>query len=405
MASPYSSPGEAPQPPVGLEGYLSKQGGGTSAFGRKNWKVRYFVLKNGVLSYYENKKASQASEAPKGSFHVLSISSIKTMPHKDKKFSNQCHREIVLPNRSLVVCCDQEEILKKWVDAINAHIRYERKTEHLKKIQIEAQMVEDEMTQQMAFTIMYNVLKRWRSIEMARQLQSWRMAWFVEKHGSVDVAETVDAQRIRAEFEKEKKEEMQQFADAVKAKWEDAVVTLKEEMQGLKDENATLRVEIGTLQEAALQGAAEVQVVEVEKPKDRDTVEVLRHEFVALMEASMAVNEGAGDGEVARELQNQIYTLEADLKLHKSLASSAQEQAEQQAQRADSLSARLEAAEDALRTMNLELEMLRENKSKPPLTPPPPPSPPKPTKSVSPRTATDASGWIARYKAIVNSPL
>ncbi len=48
----------------------------------------------------------------------------------------QCHREIVLPNRSLVVCCDQEEILKKWVDAINAHIRYERKTEHLKKIQM-----------------------------------------------------------------------------------------------------------------------------------------------------------------------------------------------------------------------------------------------------------------------------
>ena len=40
----------------------------------------------------------------------------------------------MLPNRSLVVCCDQEEILKKWVDAINSHIQYERKTEHLKKI-------------------------------------------------------------------------------------------------------------------------------------------------------------------------------------------------------------------------------------------------------------------------------
>ncbi len=109
---------EAPQPPSGLEGYLSKQGGGSSAFGRKNWKVlqqsprclcpsislirvnfpviccahyqvRYFVLKNGVLSYFADKKEAQASATPKGSFHVLSITSIKTMPHKDKKFQNQ----------------------------------------------------------------------------------------------------------------------------------------------------------------------------------------------------------------------------------------------------------------------------------------------------------------------------
>lgn len=118
----------------------------------------------------------------------------------------------MLPNRSLVVCCDQEEILKKWVDAINSHIQYERKTEHLKKIQMcaapqpihpattattsaksiekrrtmifgtspglipiacgsEAQMVEEEMSQQMCFTIMHSVLRRWVSVEsQARHL-------------------------------------------------------------------------------------------------------------------------------------------------------------------------------------------------------------------------------------------
>lgn len=101
----------------GLEGYLSKQGGGTSAFGRKSWKVsfsqssraerpqvRYFVLSKGVLNYYEDKKAYQKGTKPlvlvaaamlterrvvQGSNHVLQIMSIKTMPEKDKKFSNQ----------------------------------------------------------------------------------------------------------------------------------------------------------------------------------------------------------------------------------------------------------------------------------------------------------------------------
>jgi hypothetical protein len=53
-------------------------------------QVRYFMLKDGVLSYYGDKKEAQDPKLqPKGSFHVLSITSIKTMPHKDKKFQNQ----------------------------------------------------------------------------------------------------------------------------------------------------------------------------------------------------------------------------------------------------------------------------------------------------------------------------
>jgi len=34
-------------------GYLTKEGGGTSLFGRKNWKKRFFLLKDGLLSYSE----------------------------------------------------------------------------------------------------------------------------------------------------------------------------------------------------------------------------------------------------------------------------------------------------------------------------------------------------------------
>jgi len=119
---------EAPaiQPPRGLQGYLSKQGGGTSFFGRKNWKVRYFLLRNGVMSYFVDKASFLIGATPLGSFHVLAISSIKTMPQKDRNYHGQFHREIVLPHWSFLVCCDSEDILNKWTDAINEHRRYTR---------------------------------------------------------------------------------------------------------------------------------------------------------------------------------------------------------------------------------------------------------------------------------------
>jgi len=404
MASPKYSR-EAPQPPSGLEGYLSKQGGGSSAFGRKNWKVRYFVLKNGVLSYFTDKKEAQANASPKGSFHVLSITSIKTMPQKDKKFHNQCHREIVLPNRSLVVCCDQEDILKKWVDAINGHIRYERRTEHLKKIQIEAQMVEEEMSQQMSFTIMFNVLKRWITIEFQRALQCWQLNMAVAQYGA-GIGTDIDASRLRQQFDAEKKDEMRRFTEAVKEKWEEAVVSLKEEMLALKEDNSKLRAENNTLREEA----GNSPMPSPPEPSG-DTVAVLRHEFVALMEAAAVGAEGGSENPA------QVASLEADLALHKSMASSAQEQAQQQSKRADSLQERLDAAESALKRMNQEVLLLRsaaETKANsvsprpvPPLpaTPPPPINKPviSPSKSGSPKG--DGSSWIARYKAIVNSPI
>jgi hypothetical protein len=376
------------------------------------------VLKNGVLSYFTDKKEAQGSAAPKGSFHVLSITSIKTMPHKDKKFHNQCHREIVLPNRSLVVCCDQEEILKKWVDAINAHIRYERKTEHLKKIQIEAQMVEEEMSQQMSFTIMFNVLKRWITIEFQRTLQMWRMNMMVSRYGE-GPATDIDSTRLRQQFDAEKKDEMKRFTEAVKAKWEDAVVTLKEEMQALKDDNTKLRTENNVLREEAGNSPAPAP----DSPQG-DTVEVLRHEFVSLMEAAALGSSAETSDSLVQDLRAQLSAQEADLKAleaemitHKSIAASAQEQAQQSNKRADSYAARLEQAEAALKAMSVEVEGLkarssgsppvRQNSVSPQPPPPMPTTPPKvpisPPKSGSPKA--DGSSWIARYKAIVNSPL
>jgi len=420
----FVSPREAPQPPVGLEGYLSKQGGGSSTFGRRNWKVRYFTLKNGVLSYYADKKEAQANQPPKGSFHVLSITSIKTMPHKDKKFANQCHREIVLPNRSLVVCCDQEEILKKWVDAINSHIRYERKTEHLKKIQIEAQMVEEEFHQQMSFNIMYNVLKRWVHAEKQRLLNLWKMNMMIERCG-VGPAQEWDTTQLRQKYEAEKKEEMKRFTEAVKEKWEDAVISLKEEMQAIKDENAKLHAENNVLREEL--GNSPAPSPE-KKEHDPNIIEVQRSEFVELMEAA-AINALGGsspsvDTDTVVEMQSELASMEAELTFQRSAAATAQAQAVQQSQRADSMAARLEAAEDAMKKMSIELESLRASQHRRSISPPnhhvsphQHQSPVQPTVSpdaalvsyevqtISPSPATEGSSWIERYRKIVNSPI
>lgn len=35
-------------------GYLKKKGGGTSIFGRKSWKERFFVFSRGNLAYFES---------------------------------------------------------------------------------------------------------------------------------------------------------------------------------------------------------------------------------------------------------------------------------------------------------------------------------------------------------------
>ncbi len=156
----------------------------------------------------------------------------------------------------------------------------------------------------------------------------------------------------------------------------------------------------------------------------------MRHEFVALMEAAAlgadAQMEAGGDASAVRDLQMQLASTEADLKLQKSVAASAQDHAQQQSKRADvsalhtpdylsasfphsllaqSLAARLDAAEAALKKMGSEVESLRSDTEArqtsvsprllPPVPAPPPPKPP----SVSPSNNSpqaDSSSWIAR---------
>jgi hypothetical protein len=61
-ASPTTSSGAAVAD--GKTGYLQKRGGGTSVFGRKSWKRRFFVLDGPHLSYFETEDKAEAIKQP-----------------------------------------------------------------------------------------------------------------------------------------------------------------------------------------------------------------------------------------------------------------------------------------------------------------------------------------------------
>ena len=70
---------------------------------------------------------------------------------------------------------------------------------------------------------------------------------------------------------------MKRFTEAVKEKWETAVVNLKEEMQVLQDENDRLKAEMATLKAG--------------QPEGEDTVSIPRTEYAALMTAAASMDE------------------------------------------------------------------------------------------------------------------
>ena len=62
---------------------------GASQIHLSSFEVRYFILKNGNLGYYTDKREAHSLAPPKGSCHVLSIITIKSMPQKDRNGHNQ----------------------------------------------------------------------------------------------------------------------------------------------------------------------------------------------------------------------------------------------------------------------------------------------------------------------------
>lgn len=60
-------PSPIPALPPPLAAYAEKEGGGTTLFGRKSWKRRFFVFDIGtkVISYFESEDAQKGGAAPK----------------------------------------------------------------------------------------------------------------------------------------------------------------------------------------------------------------------------------------------------------------------------------------------------------------------------------------------------
>jgi len=89
-------------------GFLTKEGGSI-----KTWKRRYFVLKNGELAYFKDKK--DASKEPTG---VIQLSTATAVQLGERKKHPNCF-EIVNPGRVYAFSADNEEERSSWVTALS----------------------------------------------------------------------------------------------------------------------------------------------------------------------------------------------------------------------------------------------------------------------------------------------
>eukprot|EP00045_Choanoeca_perplexa_P013737 m.156615 g.156615 ORF g.156615 m.156615 type:complete len:1085 (+) comp16443_c0_seq2:159-3413(+) len=101
-----------------LAGWLMKQGG--SGFTPKNWRKRWFVLKQGVVLYYKQPFDDKAL----GSFALPGYMIMPSPP--GKRMSNRFGFKIAKEgDRSYYVCAETAEDMKKWMNAMSlAAIQY-----------------------------------------------------------------------------------------------------------------------------------------------------------------------------------------------------------------------------------------------------------------------------------------
>jgi len=87
-------------------GWLVKEGGSF-----KSWKKRYFVLKNGELSYFKNPgEEALGTVSLGGATSGIEITDSKKKPH--------CF-QIVTPSRTYLLSADNDDDRKAWLEALN----------------------------------------------------------------------------------------------------------------------------------------------------------------------------------------------------------------------------------------------------------------------------------------------
>lgn len=93
------------------EGYLTKQGRI-----RKNWRVRWFILRNQYLSYYRTKQHRK----PLGMLDLTEAISVDLDSSKDKDF---CFR-IIMPSRTWYFLGNSVEDSQQWVELLRLKLTH-----------------------------------------------------------------------------------------------------------------------------------------------------------------------------------------------------------------------------------------------------------------------------------------
>jgi serine/threonine protein kinase len=86
-------------------GYMMKEGGSI-----KTWKKRWFVLKDGELSYYKSDKDKEVTG-------VITLDSA-TAIHKGERKKHPNYFEIVTPSRCYAFSAETEDSRTEWVSAL-----------------------------------------------------------------------------------------------------------------------------------------------------------------------------------------------------------------------------------------------------------------------------------------------
>jgi alpha-tubulin suppressor-like RCC1 family protein len=99
-----------------MEGYLTK----LAMQSGRNWKKRWFVLKNGRISYYEDRPNPGTNVKPKGVMELTADTSV--LVFKDQQSTKPNTFEVTAKKLVLTVSADSLQSLIEWVDALDRHI-------------------------------------------------------------------------------------------------------------------------------------------------------------------------------------------------------------------------------------------------------------------------------------------
>jgi hypothetical protein len=105
------------------QGYLEKRGGGTTLFGRKNWKKRWFVLYFNVIKYYPTEQIARTK--PQDSLGEITLKSDKPIKIESRSTGGKEVPHIDIPSqdgRMYEVRTSDQAVADVWKEKISAAV-------------------------------------------------------------------------------------------------------------------------------------------------------------------------------------------------------------------------------------------------------------------------------------------